>query len=165
MRWIALSVALFALCPAPAAATDYVVLVQDQPAGHLKTSAGAGGLVEVDFSWRDNGRGPDVKESFTVDARGLPRTYELVGKNTFGAAMKESFRIEGGRAKWESRADSGDEAVGEDFVFMPLDGSFAYFDAVVRFLLARPDAAAPTIGGLTLRVERALRVTLPAART
>jgi Amidohydrolase family len=161
MRWIALALGLFAFGMGPASATDYVVLVQDQPAGHLKVSAGFDGRVESDFSWRDNGRGPDIQESFTVDARGAPRTYELVGKNTFGAAMRERFRIDGGRAVWESRADEGEEAVGEDFVFIPLDGSFAYYDAVVRYLLARPDGVASTIGGLKLRAERALRVTLP----
>ncbi len=145
----------------PARAAEYVVLVQDQPGGHLRVQAGAGGAVEADFSWRDNGRGPDTKERFTLDARGVPVQYELTGKSTFGAAMRETFRLEGGRARWQSRVDQGDEAVPDDFVFMPMDGSFAYFDAVVRLLLARPDASAPTFGGLKLKAERQLRLTLP----
>lgn len=155
----ALALLLAALPPARAA--DYVVLVQAQPAGHLKIQTTADGRTEADFSWRDNGRGPDTKESFTLDARGVPVRYELTGKNTFGAEMRESYRREDGRAKWQSRVDQGDEAVPDDFVFIPLDGSFAYFDAVVRLLLARPDASAPTIGGLKLKAERQLRLTLP----
>ncbi len=145
----------------PARAAEYVVLVQDQPGGHLKVQTTPDGRTEADFSWRDNGRGPDTKERFALDARGVPVQYELTGKSTFGAEMRETYRKEGGRATWQSRVDRGDEAVPDDFVFMPMDGSFAYFDAVVRLLLARPDGSAPTLGGLKLKAERALRLTLP----
>jgi hypothetical protein len=144
-------------------AAEYVVLVQDQPSGHLKVQTAAQGRIEADYSWRDNGRGPDMRESFTLDSRGVPLTYDIAGRSTFGAEMRETYRREGGRAKWQSRVDQGDEAVSDDFVFMPLDATFAYFDALVRRLLASPGASAPTIGGLKLTVERQLRLTLPGA--
>ena len=119
MRWIALSVALFALYPATVAAVDYVVLVQDQPAGHLKLQTAADGWVETDYSYRNNGRGPDLRERIRVDANGLPVAYEVSGRSTMGAEVRESFRREGNRAVWTSRADQGDETVPEDFVFLP----------------------------------------------
>lgn len=141
-------------------ATDYVVLIQGQPAGHLTVQAGADGRTETDHSYRDNGRGPDTRESFRVDARGVPVAYDISGRSTFGAEVRETYRREGTRARWTSHADQGDTAVPEDFVFIPLEASPGYYDAVLRLLLSRPEASAPTIGGLQLKAERALRLTL-----
>ncbi len=158
---LTLGAALLALLAPAARAVDYVVLVQDQPAGQLKVGRGAEGEVTTDFSFRDNGRGPDTRERFALGPKGLPVFYEMEGKTTFGAAAKESFRLEGGRARWKSRVDEGDIAAGDDFVFIPMDATFAYTDAVLRFLLARGEAGAPTMSGLRLRATRAQRVSLP----
>ncbi len=144
-----------------APAADYVVLSQGQPSGHLRVQTLPDGRVESDFSYRDNGRGPDMRESFTLDAQGVPQTYQIEGKSTFGALVNETFRLEAGRARWKSHADEGDEAVPAGFVFMPLDATLAYSDALVRLLLSRPDASAPTLGGLKLVAQRQLRVALP----
>ena len=143
-----------------AQATDYVVLIQDQPAGHLKVQTGADGRTETDLSYRDNGRGPDLRETIRVDARGVPVAYDVTGRATMGAEVRESYQREGTRARWTSRADQGDITVPEDFVFIPLDASAAYYDAVLRLLLSRPDGSAPTVGGLRLQAERAQRLTL-----
>ena len=143
-----------------AQAADYVVLTQGQPAGHMRVQTLPDGRVETDYSYRDNGRGPDMRESFTLDALGVPTRYQIEGKSTFGALVNESFSLEAGRARWKSHADQGDEAVPEGFVFMPLEATLAYADAMVRLLLSRPDASAPTIGGLKLVAQRQLRLSL-----
>ncbi|MFN7726944.1 MAG: amidohydrolase family protein [Rubrivivax sp.] len=161
-RWLGALCATLAALAAPAAhATDFVVLVQDKPAGHLKVNTAADGAIETDLSWRDNGRGPDTKERFTLDAAGLPMRYEMSGRGTFGATTRESFRLEGGRARWTSHVDEGNEAAAEGYVFLPLEGTFGYFDRVVRVLLARGERGAPTLKGLTLRAQVTQRVTLP----
>jgi len=147
-------------CPVHAATSQYAVMIQDQPAGALKIEASADGRVQADYSYRDNGRGPDMHESFEMDARGLPRAYDISGTATFGATVHETFRLEEGRARWQSHVDQGDEAVPDDFVFMPLDATPAYYDAVVRLLLARPGASAPTISGLKLVADRVARLSL-----
>jgi hypothetical protein len=154
---------LMLLALSSANAADFVVLIQNEVAGHLKSSAGGDGRTEVDFSYRDNGRGPDVRESFRLDAQGQPVDYSAEGKSTFGAEIRETFRIDSGRVRWKSRIDDGDQPAGNDFVFLPLDATAAYYDALLRFVLARAGAAAPTVGGLKLTAERALRLTLPLA--
>ena len=58
-------------CAASAQAADYVVLVSGRAAGHMKVAAAQGGPTRVDFSFRDNGRGPDIDERFTVDDAGF----------------------------------------------------------------------------------------------
>jgi Amidohydrolase family len=146
---------------ATAQAAEYVVLIQDQPAGHLKVQAGADGRIETDFSFRDNGRGPDLRERFRVDARGVPVDYEVEGRSTFGAEVRETFRLAEGRARWQSRADRGDQPAAEDFAFLPLESTAAYDDRLVRLLLARGAAGAPSINGLRLKAGLAQRLTLP----
>ena len=90
--------ALFGLMTALAAnAADYVVLIQSPPAGHFKVHAGADGRIEIDFSYRDNGRGPDTRESFRVDERGASVTHEATGRATFGAEVRESYQRKGSR--------------------------------------------------------------------
>ena len=162
MRFDRLSVLGLLLVTALAAsAAEFVVLIQDQPAGHLKVQLGSDGAIEADFSYRDNGRGPDMRERVRVDPRGVPVSYQVTGRSTYGAEIKESYRREGGRAIWASRVDQGDETAPEDFVFVPLESSPAYYDAVVRFLLSQPGASAPTIGGTRLVAEKAVKLSLP----
>lgn len=161
-RHILLTLLLAGGLVAPAAyGADYVVVIQDQPAGHLKVRTAADGSIETDFSYRNNGRGPDLRELIRVDANGLPVAYEVSGRSTMGAEVRENFRREGHRAIWTSRADQGDEAVPEDFIFLPLESSAAYDDAVVRLLLSRPGAIAPTIGGTRLTAEMPVKMSLP----
>lgn len=89
---------LLASTALPVRAADFVVVMQSQVAGHLKLRPAADGWVETDYSYRSNGRGPDLRERIRVDARGLPVAYEVSGKSTMGAEVRESFRREAGRA-------------------------------------------------------------------
>jgi len=147
---------------APAAnGADFVVLIQGKPAGHLKVQTAADGWIETDYSYRDNGRGPDLRERIRVDDKGLPVAYEVSGRSTMGAEVREHFRREGDRAVWTSPADQGDESVPDDFVFLPLESSAGYYDRLVRLLLSRPGGVAPTIGGTRLTAEVAVKTTLP----
>lgn len=75
--------------------------------------------------------------------------------------MRETFRRADGRAVWQSRSDSGDQPADQDFAFLPLESTAAYNDALVRLLLARGAAGAPSINGLRLRAELVQRVSLP----
>lgn len=144
-----------------AQAAEYVVLIQDQPAGHLKVQVGADGRTETDYSYRDNGRGPDLRERFRLDAAGVPVEYEVTGKTTYGAEVRESFRLAEGRARWQSRFDSGDQPAAADFAFLPMDSTAVYQEAVLRLLLARGAEGAPSINGLRLKAQIVQRVGLP----
>jgi Amidohydrolase family len=143
----------------PAWAAEFVVLIQNQPAGHLRVNQGADGRVTTDFSFRDNGRGPDLKENFRLDADGLPVEFEVTGRTTFGAAVEERFAIDAGRVRWTSRVDRGEQAVPPGFVFLPLEATAGYQAALLRQVLAR--GSVPTLNGLTLKAELTQRVTLP----
>lgn len=158
------SAALALLCGvalgAAAQSQDYSVVIQKQNAGHLKVTRADDGRIRTDLSYRDNGRGPDIRESFALDAQGVPIEYEGEGRSTFGAEIRERFKVEGGRLRWTSRVDKGDEAVEPGTLFLPIEGTFAYGGEVVRALLRRPDARAPVIGGHRLSVEKVATLSL-----
>jgi hypothetical protein len=160
-RRLALAAAAGVLAlPAWAAGVEYTVLSQDVPSGRMLVDTAADGRITVDYSWRDNGRGPDLRESFMPGALAAPVAYEVTGRTEMGAEVKERFDVAGGRLRWASRIDQGDEAVAEGALFLPLQSSPAYSGQLVRSLLQRADAAAAVVGGHKLVVEKLATLTL-----
>ncbi len=153
---------LVALCaPAVHAATEtWMVKVQGTPAGAMTVDRGDDGVVRVDYSFRDNGRGPDMKEEFTVDAAQRPTRYQVRGKATMGGELREDFNHAEGRIRWTSTADSGDEPAPEGNLFVPLQSSPAYYGQLLRALLARPERSAPVGAASVLTAEKLVAVQL-----
>ncbi len=50
----------------PPISTTYNVITQKKIAGKQITKVGEGGAIDVEFSYRDNGRGPDIFEKMVV---------------------------------------------------------------------------------------------------
>jgi hypothetical protein len=155
---------LWLACLAPATAAtqthDYSVVIQQQIAGHVTVTVEDDGRVAVDQSYRNNGRGPDIRERYRLDAQGAPVAYEVQGRSTFGAEIREDFALDAGRLRWTSRIDRGDEPAAPGTLFLPLESSFAYGGELVRALLRRPDGRAPVVGGHQLAVERVATLAL-----
>ena len=114
----------------------------------------------VDFSYRNNGRGPDLNETFELGEQGLPVRYGVTGKSEMAAEVRETFEVLGSKARWESRIDRGEETVAADFVFAPLNSTVAYSGVIAAALLKRPGESFPTMSGATVRAEVVARQTL-----
>ncbi len=160
-RWLYLGGALVAACivgmPLHSGAQTqqrYTVTIQQEVAGALVTRTDGQGKVSVDFSYRDNGRGPDLKEEFSVDALGAPVAYAGSGKSTFGNEIRESYVWQGGRGRWTSLVDRGDKPVEAGALYVPIEGSPRFGAQLVRSLLLRPSLTAPAVEGGKLSVER-----------
>jgi cytosine/adenosine deaminase-related metal-dependent hydrolase len=118
---------------------SHSVLIHGTPSGKQTTRTRADGRISVEFSYRDNGRGPDVKEEIVLAPDGTQRSHRLTGKSTFGASIDESFTIEGGKARWSSQADRGESDVDQPGVYFPVGESSGESVAVlVRALLRQP---------------------------
>jgi hypothetical protein len=50
-----------------------------------------GDETRIDFDYKDNGRGPTMKETIRVDAAGLPVAWTIGGTTTFGSKVAEYF--------------------------------------------------------------------------
>ena len=109
------AVSLFALVCASAQAetSNYVALVNGgtTKAGHETVTRDDDGNTKVEFIFKDNGRGPELKEQFKVGTDGTFTEYRVAGNSTFGAPVDESFTRQGNKASWTSTTDHGEQEI------------------------------------------------------
>src|SRR6478609_2404555 len=102
------------LVAGPALATQtmtYVALVDGgKNAGHQVVTRDDDGTTHVDFIFKDNGRGPELKETYALAPDGTFSSYHVQGRTTFGAPVDESFSRVGDKVQWKSTSDHGDAA-------------------------------------------------------
>ena len=148
-------VALSAASSAFAAETvRYVALVDGgKNAGQQVVTHGDDGVTHVDFVFKDNGRGPELKEQYTLAPDGTFASYQLNGTSTFGAPVDESFARDGARVHWKSLSDHGEQALAGGAMYTPLGGSPEAFSVAIAALSRRSDGKLPLIpsGTLTMR--------------
>jgi hypothetical protein len=128
----------------------YLALVDGgRQAGHMTVERAADGVHRVDFIFKDNGRGPELKEEYTLGADGTYKTYGCRGTSTFGAPVDETFTLEAGQAVWRSLSDSGAMPVSGTALYSSLGGSPAVF-TVMLAAAARNGGRIPLIPTGTL---------------
>ena len=149
-------VGVLALPPQARAQTaqKYTVRMQAEAAGALLAQVDGVGRVTVDYSYRNNGRGPDLKETFTQDTLGTPTLYEGRGTATFGNPILESYGWQDGRGRWTSLVDRGDKPVEAGALYVPIEGSPLFYAQLVRALLLRTGQTAPSVDAGKLSLER-----------
>ncbi len=143
--------------------TRYAVLIEGRPSGTQVTTRHAGGAIDVTMSYKDNGRGPDIKEHYQLAPDGSLASFEVKGTSTFGGPINESYALRDGRAQWRSEADRGSTDVKGPAVYIPVDNSFEAYGLIARAALGQPGgriAALPQgeltvqkVGGTTLSLS------------
>jgi imidazolonepropionase-like amidohydrolase len=148
----ALALAILAAGTAAAAdTTRYVVLVDGgKQAGEQVVERGDDGLVRVHFVFKDNGRGPELEETYRLAPDGTYLEYHVTGKSTFGAPVDEHFVRDGDRVQWHSTSEKEDRKAGPGALYVPLNGSFAPTSVAIGALAKRPDATIPLLPSGTL---------------
>jgi hypothetical protein len=115
---------LFTTFQAQAASTTrYTVLFQGKPGGAQVTQVADDGTITVDYSYRNNGRGPDLKEEFTLAKDGTLLRYSSTGKSTFGAPISDTFSRRDGKAEWKSLSDQGSTRDSSPAAYLPVEPS------------------------------------------
>jgi hypothetical protein len=123
--FMAATIALLLTCAASAAQTERYVALTDNgknKAGHQWVTR-EGDKVRVEFFFKDNGRGPELKEEFTLASDGTFTRYHVAGVSEFGAAVDETFTRTAGKARWKSLSDKGEQAVAGTALYSPLGGT------------------------------------------
>jgi cytosine/adenosine deaminase-related metal-dependent hydrolase len=144
--------------PAPAAAAEtikYIALVDGgKQAGHQTVVAGDDGIVRVDFIFKDNGRGPELKEEYALGEDGTFRTYAVKGTSTFGAPVDEQFTVGDGIARWKSTSDVGEQPIAAGAAYWPLSGTPQTVSVAIAALSKRPDGRLALIPSGTLSMRK-----------
>jgi len=129
----------------------YVALVDGgKKAGEQTVTTGDDGVTRVDFIFKDNGRGPELKEEYRLGADGTFQRYQVKGVSTFGAPVDETFSRDGDRGQWKSTSDSGTHAFTGTALYTPLGGTPATTSVALAALAKRPDGRLPLVPSGTL---------------
>src|SRR5437588_7496127 len=158
MRIMAAATAALALSGAALADTTshYTVLFQERVAGSEVATVRGDGRVDVEMSYRNNGRGPDIKEHSRFAPDGTLTSFEVKGKSTFGAPIDESYTRNGGTARWRSLTDRGEATVTRAVAYVPVDSSFTANATIVRAALGEPGNRIAALPGGELTVRKGL---------
>lgn len=102
------AVALVALAATPALGErrEFRVLTQSRDIGHYIVDQDTG-RIAVDYDYKQNGRGPTIKEAVKTDTNGWPLQWTITGRTTFGNSVNESFRWSARGAEWRDLAGPG----------------------------------------------------------
>ena len=153
MRILLAMLILLVVVPARADTTvRYTVLFQGKPSGAQITRVADNGTVSVDYSYRTNGRGPDLKEEFALAKDGTLLRYSASGTSTFGAPVRDSFTRRDGHAEWKSHADQGRASGSGPSAYVPIESSPEVLMRIVRAVASQPGRhlAALPAGGLAV---------------
>jgi hypothetical protein len=131
----------------------FVYVLNGRPAGSMEVTSD-GPRITVDSRVDNNGRGPKIRETIDLGPTGLPLRWEIEGTAEVGAPVKESFRVEGGRASWKSLDDAGEVAAPPVPIYLPKDGSPWAFGLFMRTLRTAKDMKLPVLPSGELRLEK-----------
>jgi len=136
--------------------TNYIALVNGgtTKAGHQTVIRDGDGNTKVEFIFKDNGRGPELKEEFKVTKDGTFVNYHVVGTSTFGAEVDETFTRTGDKAEWKSTSDKGEQSVFGTALYTPLGGTPESLSVALTALAKRSDGKLPLIPSGTLSMRK-----------
>src|ERR1700688_2996179 len=138
------------------AATEYhyTMIFSGHVGGEHVTRIADDGSITTDFSYRENGRGPDLKERLVLASDGTLQRFAITGKSTFGSLVDERFERKGDRAEWSGKVDHGTLKIGAKALYVPIDSTIEVTGIMLRALIRESTAKLPGIPGGELSVVK-----------
>jgi hypothetical protein len=113
----------------------YDWLTQGERSGSLVTRIDADGGRRSEFSFSDRGRGPELVETATLDARGLLRELHVAGRSYLGAPVDERFQQDDTQARWTTTLDQGQRETDTAAFYAAAEGTPDQLGMLARALL------------------------------
>jgi hypothetical protein len=156
-----LLVAVFAATGAQAATEyRYTMIFSGHVGGEHVTRIADDGSITTDFSYRDNGRGPDLKEKLALAPDGTLQRFAITGKSTFGSLVDEHFERKGDRATWSGKVDHGSLKVSGKALYVPIDSTIEVTGIILRALIHESTSKLPGIPGGELSIVKLIDTTV-----
>jgi Amidohydrolase family len=130
-----------------AAEYRYTMVFSGHIGGEHITRIADDGTIATDFSYRDNGRGPDYKEKIVLASDGTLRRFAVTGKSTFGSLVDERFERKGDRAEWSGKVDHGSMHVSGKALYVPIESTIEVTGIMMRALIHESTSKLPGIPG------------------
>jgi hypothetical protein len=138
------------------AATEYryTMLFSGRVSGEHITRIADDGSIATEFSYRDNGRGPDYKERLTLATDGTLQRFSITGKSTFGSLVDERYERKGDRAEWAGKVDHGSMKVAGKAIYVPIESTIEVTGIALRALIHESTSKLPGIPGGELSIVK-----------
>ena len=129
----------------------YSVIFGGATVGKLQTNI-KGDTINIDYDYKNNGRGPTMEESIVLNADGFPVHWSISGNTTFGNAVDEHYTLNGTSASWTDATGSDSTTVEKPMWYVNQSGSPYSMMLTARSLLRSPDKSAEVLPAGTLRL-------------
>ncbi|WP_437395056.1 amidohydrolase family protein [Flagellimonas lutimaris] len=139
---------------------SYTVIIGENKVGYLKTLT-AGDTINIDYDYKNNGRGPTMKETLVLNAEGYPIDWQITGNTTFGNAVDEHFTLEGTEATWTDATGSGSATVTDPQIYVNQFGSPYSTVLAARLLLQAPDNTLSVLPAGNLKLTKMEELVIP----
>ena len=137
---LALAAALLAHGAHAATTTTFLILNEsNKQMGEQVVERQDDGRTTVRFTYKNNGRGPELTEQFRLGPDLLMTEYQVKGNSTFGAVVDERFTRQGNVAEWTTTSDKGRATLAAPASYVPLNSSFEVVSAAITALAASKD--------------------------
>ncbi|WP_421789049.1 amidohydrolase family protein [Hyphobacterium sp.] len=130
----------------------FTVLVGGTAIGAMEVATSDDGYT-IEFEFRNNGRGPTLSETVTLNANGLPIGWSVEGNTTFGNAVAESFEFADSQASWTDATGTGEAVVEDGAFYVPQNASPYWLAIAARALMDDADGVLQAVPGGELRMS------------
>jgi imidazolonepropionase-like amidohydrolase len=149
--------ALTALAQAPRTET-FSILLAGNPAGKSAQTTKTDGTIEIQYSYNDRGRGPEVKGRYQFDTLGFPTLVDLGGIDYYKAPVDEHLKVADNEARWKSTSEQG-EAGGPAF-YVSINGPPVEIGWLINTLQKSPHHFVQLLPGGEAHLEEGPKTTL-----
>lgn len=129
----------------------FSVIFGNTVVGHLKTEI-VGDTIAVDYDYKNNGRGPTMKETLVLNPEGFPVQWQITGNTTFGNDVDETYTLSGQKAAWTDATGSGNNNISSPHWYVNQSGSPYSVILTARSLLKAKDQTMDVLPGGSLRL-------------
>jgi imidazolonepropionase-like amidohydrolase len=124
---------------------DDKILIMGIASGSQSVATQSADSARAEYSFNDRGRGDHITATWKLDAAGVPTDYSGSGNDYMKAPVSESFRLSGGKATWQNRAEHGEHTVTGEAFYVPNNGPPELVGVLARALLKAPDHRLPLL--------------------
>jgi hypothetical protein len=142
----------------PATTLNYSILMAGNAAGKETDTIHADGSADVEYSYNDRGRGPEIHGHYRFDSRGFPSSVELTGHDYYKAPVDERLAVTDAEARWNSHTEHG--AATASGYYVSINGPSVESGWMIRALLNARGQTIPLLPSGEAHLEKGAEVVL-----
>jgi imidazolonepropionase-like amidohydrolase len=130
----------------------FTVIIGGATVGHLKVNT-TGNTHAIEYDYKNNGRGPTIKETIILNEQGFPLQWDISGNTTFGNSVEEHFKRQGQQASWTDATGQGFATLSQPALYIDQFGSPYSLAISARALLKEASLSLPALPGGQLQLK------------